>query len=339
MWNKTISSQSGSCWQTPRGGEVCPVTTGYQPNCSSELSHLTAVAATIPATPNGRRTHHRRSPTAMQRRLEKKQERFSARQVVHEELHSQDKTEKLLTAILNIKSEMNTKFDQHVNIIDKYFEEFKANIVSDIKKFFGDKGFGFIAPDNGGEDVFVHGKVNGPDRDAYLEEGDAVEYELEWDNLTSKNLAEMQESLRTTQNSFNDCFKGVAEVREEQNPGGAVCFEAGSGGVLGQAEGALPVVVDPRDAEIKEQHEVAFDAGGAEVAALAVDSEDKPLFEFRYPGPGWVRIRDAYHPRKPLAGDRVLGCQPHCEDQVGTLVQLRSDRWDVRVAGRAESWH
>mmetsp|Transcript_49009 Transcript_49009/g.138486 ORF Transcript_49009/g.138486 Transcript_49009/m.138486 type:complete len:88 (+) Transcript_49009:44-307(+) len=58
-----------------------------------------------------------------------------------------------------------------------------------VKKFFEDKGFGFITPDGGGEDVFVHRKVNGADRTAYLSEGDAVEYEVEWDDRKGKYSA------------------------------------------------------------------------------------------------------------------------------------------------------
>jgi CspA family cold shock protein len=43
-------------------------------------------------------------------------------------------------------------------------------------KFFNDtKGFGFITPDAGGKDVFVH--RSGTKEDLY--EGDKVEYELE----------------------------------------------------------------------------------------------------------------------------------------------------------------
>merc|ERR1711862_366673 len=55
-----------------------------------------------------------------------------------------------------------------------------------VKKFFEDKGFGFITPDDGGEDVFVHRSVNGQDRDAYLEEGQSVTYEAEWDDRKGK---------------------------------------------------------------------------------------------------------------------------------------------------------
>ena len=51
-----------------------------------------------------------------------------------------------------------------------------------VKVFFEDKGFGFITPDGGGDDVFVHRKVAGADRTAYLEEGDAVDYEVEYND-------------------------------------------------------------------------------------------------------------------------------------------------------------
>merc|ERR1711874_947721 len=58
-----------------------------------------------------------------------------------------------------------------------------------VKKFFEDKGFGFITPDDGSEEVFVHRKVNGDDRSAYLEEGQEVEYETEWDDRKGKYKA------------------------------------------------------------------------------------------------------------------------------------------------------
>ena len=50
-----------------------------------------------------------------------------------------------------------------------------------VKVFYEDKGFGFITPDGVGDDVFVHRKVVGADRTAYLEEGDEVDYEVEYD--------------------------------------------------------------------------------------------------------------------------------------------------------------
>merc|ERR1712228_1119201 len=60
-----------------------------------------------------------------------------------------------------------------------------------VKKFLADKGFGFIKPKDGGEQIFVHRKVHGDgtDRSAYLEEGDEVEYEVEYDDRKGKYAA------------------------------------------------------------------------------------------------------------------------------------------------------
>mmetsp|Transcript_4565 Transcript_4565/g.10257 ORF Transcript_4565/g.10257 Transcript_4565/m.10257 type:complete len:219 (-) Transcript_4565:185-841(-) len=58
-----------------------------------------------------------------------------------------------------------------------------------VASFFEEKGFGFITPDDGSEDVFVHRKCNGEDRSAYLEEGDKVTYELEWNDQKQKYSA------------------------------------------------------------------------------------------------------------------------------------------------------
>merc|ERR1712072_490334 len=56
-----------------------------------------------------------------------------------------------------------------------------------IKKFFEDKGFGFITPDDGSEDVFIHIKqCNGATE---LNVGDAVSYDNEWNDRKGKNQA------------------------------------------------------------------------------------------------------------------------------------------------------
>ena len=49
-----------------------------------------------------------------------------------------------------------------------------------VKFFDTQKGFGFIAPDDGGKDVFVHrNNVENLGYDQGLEDGEAVEFEVE----------------------------------------------------------------------------------------------------------------------------------------------------------------
>ena len=48
-----------------------------------------------------------------------------------------------------------------------------------VKWFNGEKGFGFIAPDDGSDDVFVHFSAIHSKGFRTLEEGDKVEYDVE----------------------------------------------------------------------------------------------------------------------------------------------------------------
>ncbi|MCZ7450850.1 cold-shock protein [Agrobacterium rhizogenes] len=57
-----------------------------------------------------------------------------------------------------------------------------------VKFFNDDKGFGFITPENGGQDVFVH--VSALQRGDSLREGDKVSFELGQDRKTGKSKAE-----------------------------------------------------------------------------------------------------------------------------------------------------
>ena len=57
-------------------------------------------------------------------------------------------------------------------------------------KFFNHaKGFGFIAPDEGGSDVFVHASAVERAGLRGLDEGQAVSYEIEQDRRTGKSSA------------------------------------------------------------------------------------------------------------------------------------------------------
>ncbi|SCB37530.1 cold-shock protein [Rhizobium hainanense] len=57
-----------------------------------------------------------------------------------------------------------------------------------VKFFNQEKGFGFITPDEGGQDVFVH--VSAVQGSTLLREGQKVSYEVGQDRRTGKSRAE-----------------------------------------------------------------------------------------------------------------------------------------------------
>lgn len=57
-----------------------------------------------------------------------------------------------------------------------------------VKFFNQDKGFGFITPDNGGPDVFVH--VSALQGSGSLRDGQKVSYDVGQDRKTGKSKAE-----------------------------------------------------------------------------------------------------------------------------------------------------
>ena len=59
-----------------------------------------------------------------------------------------------------------------------------------VKWFNGTKGYGFIAPDDGGQDVFVH--ISAVERSGMqsLNEGQKVNFEVERDKRTGKSAAQ-----------------------------------------------------------------------------------------------------------------------------------------------------
>jgi cold shock protein len=57
-----------------------------------------------------------------------------------------------------------------------------------VKFFNDDKGFGFITPENGGTDVFVH--VSALQQGGSLRDGDKVSFEIGQDRKTGKSKAE-----------------------------------------------------------------------------------------------------------------------------------------------------
>lgn len=81
-----------------------------------------------------------------------------------------------------------------VPINDRYCVEVQSAINEDkmatgtVKFFAQDKGFGFITPDNGGPDVFVH--ISAVGFGGSLQDGQKVSYELGQDRKTGKSKAE-----------------------------------------------------------------------------------------------------------------------------------------------------
>jgi cold shock protein len=61
--------------------------------------------------------------------------------------------------------------------------------IGTVKWFNGEKGFGFIQPDDGGKDVFVH--ISAVERAGIrsLNEGQKISYEMETDRKTGKQSA------------------------------------------------------------------------------------------------------------------------------------------------------
>ncbi len=58
-----------------------------------------------------------------------------------------------------------------------------------VKWFNSTKGFGFIQPDNGGPDVFVHASAVERSSLGSLQEGQKISYELEQDQRSGKTSA------------------------------------------------------------------------------------------------------------------------------------------------------
>lgn len=109
-----------------------------------------------------------------------------------------------------------------------------------VKFFNAAKGFGFITPDDGGPDVFVHISAVEQAGLPGLNDGDQVSYELTQDRRSGKPAASDLQLLASAGPSARRA-PPRAPMRDDRGPGGMRGFSAPrrSGEVLGAGEGAV----------------------------------------------------------------------------------------------------
>ncbi|CAK0900045.1 unnamed protein product [Prorocentrum cordatum] len=103
-----------------------------------------------------------------------------------------------------------------------------------LKNFFEEKGFGFITPDDGSEDVFAHVKENPALNDC--QQGDSVSYDAEYDDRKGKYKA-------VNVNSGGGCGggggKGKGKGKDKGGKGGYAPYGKGWSGSPEALAGAM----------------------------------------------------------------------------------------------------